>query len=99
MTGIIIVEIVPSSTQACTVFIDRLSTDPLMVNGSPRNTSRVDLSAGVESGAFAIVTGVDACIGGDTVGSNPAGVAFVDGDAGYDDDTPENGLKTPEGIM
>ena len=55
MTGIIVVEIVPFSSQTCTFVIDRFSTVPLMVNGSPRNTFRVDL--GAKAGVFAIVTG------------------------------------------
>ena len=103
MTGIIVAEIVPFSTQTCTFVIDRLSTVPLMVNGSPRNTFRDDLDIGSDAGAFAVITGTpiagtgeDAFIGGTVVVTFPAGVAFVGGGAGYDND---GGLKTPAGIM
>ena len=48
LTGIIIVDILPSSIQTCTFVIDRLSTLPLMVNGSLRKTFRLDLSVGGE---------------------------------------------------
>jgi hypothetical protein len=84
MTGIIVVEIVPSSNQTCTSVIDRLSTVPLIVNGSPRTTFREDLPAGVEAGSYAFVrgativgTGEDAFIAGIPVVPIGIDVAFT----------------------
>ena len=104
--GIIVVEIFPSSSQACTLVIDELPTVPLMVNGSPRNTFRVDLSVGVKAGGFPVVTGttvlgpgVDAVIAVVAVCTIRADVVHVNEDAGCDRGNNEDGLKTPAGIL
>lgn len=77
-----------------------------MVNGSPRNTFRVDLLVGVITGRVPVVTGTivagpgtDGLTGGVAVVTIPAGVVFTGRGAGCDDGNNEPGLKTPAGIM
>ena len=72
------VEMLPFSSQTCTIVIARLGTVPVTVKGSPRRTFRLPWSLNVGTG---LTVAVATPAWGDAAGAAASGVVLDDGHA------------------